>query len=110
MYLSNPAAYDAMPATVSYDSLKQGVMDPGYVLVRNPNDETAMEAARRYFTTIEPPQGTHIPDVMMDLHWGLGYYLVNPETQDPAKIPYQNNCIRRRWHSLHFPVCLSLHQ
>ncbi|SFO76190.1 hypothetical protein SAMN05428949_6532 [Chitinophaga sp. YR627] len=87
MYLSNPAAYDAMPATISYDSLKQVVMDPGYVFVRNPNDETAMEAARRYFTTIEPPQGTRIPDVIMNLHWGLGYYLVNPETRDPSKDP-----------------------
>ena len=87
MYLSNPAAYDAMPATISYDSLKQLVMDPGYVLVRNPNDETAMEAARKYFTTVEKPQGTRIPDVIMDLHWGLGYYLVNPETKDPSGDP-----------------------
>ncbi|PWV57006.1 hypothetical protein [Chitinophaga sp. S165] len=87
MYLSNPAVYDAMPATISYDSLKAIVLNPDYKLVKSPNDETALEATRKYFTTIEKPTGSHIPDVIMDLHWGVGYYMVNPETQDPSKDP-----------------------
>ncbi|SDF82918.1 hypothetical protein [Chitinophaga filiformis] len=87
MYLSNPAVYDAMPATISYDSLKAIVMSPDYKLVKSPNDETALEATRKYFTTIEKPTGNHIPDVIMDLHWGVGYYMVNPETRDPSKDP-----------------------
>ncbi|MCF6405022.1 hypothetical protein L3C95_19125 [Chitinophaga filiformis] len=87
MYLSNPAVYDAMPATISYDSLKAIVLSPDYKLVKSPNDETAMEAARKYFTTIEKPVGNRIPDVIMDLHWGVGYYMVNPETRDPSKDP-----------------------
>jgi hypothetical protein len=87
MYFSNPAVYDAMPATISYDSLKAIVLSPDYQLVKSPNDETVMEAARKYFTTVEKPSGDHIPDVIMDLHWGIGYYMVNPETQDPSKDP-----------------------
>jgi len=87
MYLSNPAAYDAMPATISYDSLKAVVMHPDYKLVKSPNDETALEAARKYFTTIEQPTGDRVPDLIMDLHWGVGYYMVNPETRDPSKDP-----------------------
>lgn len=87
MYLSNPAAYDAMPATISYDSLKAIVLSPDYKLVKSPNDETALASARKYFTTIEKPTGSHIPDVIMNLHWGVGYYMVNPETQDPSKDP-----------------------
>lgn len=85
MYLSNPAVYEAMPSTISYDSLKRMVLAPGFSLVKSPNDETALTSARKYFTTVEKPTGDRIPDIMMDLHWGIGYYLVNPETKDPSK-------------------------
>ncbi|MBC9929126.1 hypothetical protein [Chitinophaga qingshengii] len=87
MYLSNPAAYNAMPATVSYDSLKKMVMDPGFKLVPGRLDETALASARKYFTTIDKPLRSQVPDVLMNLHWGIGYYLVNPETKDPSGDP-----------------------
>lgn len=87
MYFSNPAVYNAMPATISYDSLKAMVLSPDFKLVKSPNDETALEATRKYFTTIEKPTGDRVPDVIMDLHWGIGYYMVNPETGDPSKDP-----------------------
>ncbi|MVT07933.1 hypothetical protein [Chitinophaga tropicalis] len=85
MYLSNPTVYEAMPSTISYDSLKRMVLDTGFRMTKEPNDETALAAARKYFTTIEKPKGDHIPDIIMDLHWGIGYYMVNPETKDPSK-------------------------
>ncbi|WP_343746440.1 hypothetical protein [Chitinophaga sp.] len=84
MYLSNPAAYNAMPATISYDSLKAMVMKPDFKLVQSPGDETALAAARKYFTTLDKPLGNQVPDMIMNLHWGIGYYLVNPETKDPS--------------------------
>lgn len=87
MYLSNPAAYDAMPATISYDSLKAIVLSPDFKLVKSPNDETALETSKKYFTNIEKPIGNHVPDVIMDLHWGVGYYMLNPDTRDPSKDP-----------------------
>ncbi|NIG55321.1 hypothetical protein [Chitinophaga sp. Cy-1792] len=87
MFLSNPKVYTEMPATISYDSLKAMVMAPEFKLVKAPNDETALAAARKYFTTIEKPLGNRVPDVIMDLHWGLGYYMVNPETKDPSGDP-----------------------
>ena len=87
MYLSNPEVYTKLPATISYDSLKSMVLSPDYKKTKDPNDETALPSARKYFTTIEKPLGDKVPDVVMDLHWGLGYYLVNPETKDPSKDP-----------------------
>lgn len=84
MYLSNPAAYNAMPATVSYDSLKTMVMNPDFKLVKALADETALASARKYFTMVDKPLSKQIPDVLMNVHWGVGYYLMNPETKDPS--------------------------
>nr|WP_295871474.1 hypothetical protein [uncultured Chitinophaga sp.] len=84
MYLSNPSAYNAMPATISYDSLKAMVMDPGFRLVPGLLDSTALRSTRKYFTAVDKPLRNDIPDVLMNVHWGIGYYLMNPETQDPS--------------------------
>ncbi|MBC9915309.1 hypothetical protein [Chitinophaga varians] len=84
MYLSNPAAYNNMPATVSYDSLKAMVMKPDFKLIKGLADETALASTRKYFTTVDKPLGKQIPDVLMNVHWGIGYYLMNPETKDPS--------------------------
>ncbi|MBV7532526.1 hypothetical protein [Chitinophaga sp. sic0106] len=87
MYLSNPKVYTELPATISYDSLKAMVLSADYKPTKERNDESALAATKKYFTTIEKPLGKRVPDVIMDLHWGLGYYMVNPETQDPSGDP-----------------------
>ncbi|TWI82029.1 hypothetical protein LX66_5346 [Chitinophaga japonensis] len=84
MYLSNPQQYERLPATIDYAAMKRKVLDPAFRLVKAPNDSTALASARRYFTEIPPLTGKHIPDLMWDLHWGIGYYLVNPLTADPS--------------------------
>lgn len=84
MYLSNPAAYNAMPASISYDSLRAMVMAPDFRLVPGLLDSTALASARKYFTVVDRPLRNDIPDVLMNVHWGIGYYLMNPETQDPS--------------------------
>ena len=43
-----------------------------------------MEAVRRYFQELQPPSAD-APDVIKLVHWGLGYYLMNPSTKDPSK-------------------------
>jgi hypothetical protein len=45
-----------------------------------------MMAVRRYYTELEPPKAG-APDVVQLIHWGLGYYLVNPATRDPSADP-----------------------
>ncbi|SHM74047.1 hypothetical protein SAMN05444266_110183 [Chitinophaga jiangningensis] len=87
LFLSNPKVYTELPATISYDSLKALVFSPDYKPTKERNDESALAATKKYFTTIEKPMGKRVPDVIMDLHWGLGYYMVNPETQDPSGDP-----------------------
>jgi len=93
MYLSNPAVYNAMPASVSYDSLKAMVMNPDFKLVPGRFDETALASTRKYFTTLDKPLGNQVPDVLINVHWGIGYYLMNPETQDPS-----NDSLPRQLH------------
>lgn len=86
MYLSNPLKYEEIPATIDYEAMKRKIMDTAFHLVKAPNDENALATARRYFNEIPPLKGTHIPDLMWDIHWGLGYYLLNPRTADPSDV------------------------
>jgi hypothetical protein len=86
MYLSNPEKYEEMPATIDYAAMKRKVLDTAFHLIKTRNDETALATARRYFNEIPPPTGTNIPDLMWNIHWGLGYYLLNPETADPSDV------------------------
>ncbi|HEY1164197.1 MAG TPA: hypothetical protein VGE90_03500 [Chitinophaga sp.] len=86
MYLSNPLKYEEMPSTIDYAAMKRMVQDTAFHLVKAPNDQTALATARRYFNEIPPLTGTNIPDLMWDIHWGLGYYLLNPKTADPSDV------------------------
>ena len=45
-----------------------------------------MDAVRKYYTELEPP-AADAPDVVKLIHWGAGYYLVNPATKDPSQDP-----------------------
>lgn len=86
MYLSNPVKYEEMPATIDYAAEKRKVLDTSFHLIKANNDETALATARRYFNEIPPLTGTKIPDLMWNIHWGLGYYLLNPKTADPSDV------------------------
>ena len=86
-YLADPARIASMPRQMDWHADKKKVLDPGFKFdAKNPGTGTALESTRRYFTEIEPP-ADHAPDVVKLLHWGVGYYLVNPATKDPSKDP-----------------------
>jgi hypothetical protein len=84
---ADPVRIAAMPRQIDWHADKQRVMDPAFQFdAKNPGSEGVMESVRRYFTEIEPP-ADDAPDVVKLIHWGAGFYLVNPATKDPSKDP-----------------------
>jgi hypothetical protein len=87
MYLADPAAIQAMPRQVDWARDKARVLSPDFRFdAGNPCSEGVMEAVRRYFQELKPPSAD-APDVLKLVHWGLGYYLMNPSTKDPSSDP-----------------------
>lgn len=84
---ADPARIAAMPRQIDWHADKKRVMDPSFKFdAKNPCSEGVMDSVRRYFTEIEPP-ADNAPDVVKLIHWGAGFYLVNPATKDPSQDP-----------------------
>jgi len=84
---ADPARIEAMPWQIDWEADKRRVLDPAFKFdANNPCSEGVMDAVRKYFTDIEPPT-RDAPDVVKLIHWGAGYYLVNPATKDPSGDP-----------------------
>ncbi len=84
---ADPARVAAMPLQINWASDKQRVMDPGFKFdAKNPCSDGVIEAVRKYYTELAPP-AAEAPDLVKLIHWGAGFYLVNPATKDPSKDP-----------------------
>lgn len=85
--LADPARIAAMPRQIDWDADKKRVLAPGFKFdAKNPHSEGVMDTVRRYYTELDPPK-PDAPDVVKLLHWGAGYYLLNPATKDPSSDP-----------------------
>ncbi|MEY3894715.1 MAG: hypothetical protein RLZZ214_234, partial [Verrucomicrobiota bacterium] len=84
---ADPARIAAMPRQIDWEADKKRVLDPAFKFdAKNPCSEGVMNSVRKYFTELDPP-AADAPDVVKLIHWGAGYYLVNPATKDPSKDP-----------------------
>lgn len=84
---ADPERIAAMPRQIDWHAEKKRVMDPAFKFdAKNPGSEGVMDSVRKYFTEIEPP-ADNAPDVVKLIHWGAGFYLVNPATKDPSQDP-----------------------
>lgn len=85
-YLSDPEKIDAMPRQIDWAAEKARVTDPAFKFdAKNPCPECVMDAVRKYYQ-LEAPKAD-APDVVKLIHWGAGYYLMNPATMDPSDDP-----------------------
>jgi hypothetical protein len=85
-YLADQKAIDAMPRQIDWAAEKARVLNPNFKFdAKNPCNEGVMDAVRNYYQ-LEPPK-VDAPDVVKLIHWGAGYYLVNPATRDPSGDP-----------------------
>ena len=84
---ASPERVAAMPRQIDWEADKRRVLDPAFRFdAGNPGSEGVMEAVRKYFTELDPP-AAGAPDVVKLIHWGAGYYLMNPATRDPSGDP-----------------------
>lgn len=87
LWLADPAAIRSMPVQMDWLKDKAKVLSAEFKFdAKNPHSEGVMEAVRRYYAELEPPKAG-APDAIQLIHWGLGYYLMNPATRDPSADP-----------------------
>lgn len=80
-YLADRKLVEAMPHQIDWTSEKARVTSPDFKFdAKNPCPEGVMDAARGYYE-LEPPKAG-APDVVKLIHWGAGYYLMKPQSQD----------------------------
>jgi hypothetical protein len=87
LYRADPARIEAMPRQMDWEADKRRVLDSSFKFdANNPCSDGVMQSVRKYFTELGPPKAD-APDVVRLIHWGAGYYLVNPATKDPSGDP-----------------------
>jgi hypothetical protein len=84
-YLADQAAIDAMPRQIDWAAEQARVLNPEFATVKTAEDAGVLEAVRNYYR-LEPPKAD-APDVVKLIHWGAGFYLMKPLSQDPSGDP-----------------------
>lgn len=85
-YLSDPERVKAMPKQIDWAAERKRVMAPDFKFTdKDPGARGFMKSVAAYYE-LEPPSAD-APDVVKLIHWGAGFYLVNPATQDPSGDP-----------------------
>ncbi len=85
-YLADPKRVEAMPRQIDWEADKKRVTSPDLTFNdKDPGGKGFMDSVRAYYD-LEPP-AADAPDVVKLIHWGAGFYLVNPLTHDPSKDP-----------------------
>ena len=84
LYLSHPSFFDSLPVEIDYRSERKRVLSPKFKIVRQVKDYDTMEAVRNYYTKLDPPVGNNVPDIIQLIHFGIGWQLVDPDSEDPS--------------------------
>lgn len=85
-YMADPALVQSMPKQIDWVADKSRVTAPGFIFDdKDPGAKGFMNSVRAYYDLDAP--AADAPDVVKLIHWGAGFYLVNPLTQDPSKDP-----------------------
>lgn len=85
-YLADPKRVETMPRQIDWAKEKKRVLAPDFKFNENdPGAKGFMKSVAAYYE-LEPPSAD-APDVVKLIHWGAGFYLVNPKTQDPSSDP-----------------------
>jgi hypothetical protein len=87
MYLSHQSIFDQLPVEINTAQEKKRVMDPGFRFVKTTRDENALQTTRRYFTELAQTIDPKAPDIVKLIHWGIGWYLIDPQSHDPSGDP-----------------------
>ncbi len=84
LYAADQGFWERAPRQIDWHAERARILDPAFNYdPKNKHSEGALEAARRYFLEVPPP-ADEAPDIIKLVHWGLGFYLMKPETHDPS--------------------------
>jgi hypothetical protein len=93
-YLADPKRVEAMPRQIDWEADKKRVTSPDFAFNdKDPGAKGFMNSVRAYYE-LEPP-AADAPDVVKLIHWGAGFYLVNPKPRIPRKIRTNGRSTRR---------------
>ena len=94
LYLAAPDYFTNLPPEMDWARDRAKVTDPAFVLKRPMSgkgiwdcDENSLEITRRYYTELDAPVGDRVPDLIQCIHWGAGWWLLKPESDDYADDP-----------------------
>jgi hypothetical protein len=86
LYLADPQRAAAMPKQIDWAGEKRRVLAPDFKFnEKDPGSKDFMKSVAAYYQLEAPAAGA--PDIVKLIHWGAGFYLVNPATHDPSKDP-----------------------
>ncbi|MBN1846449.1 MAG: hypothetical protein JW810_12240 [Sedimentisphaerales bacterium] len=90
LYLAHPAFFEQMDVQIDYLKDRRRVLADDFALVQAANDQDALRTARDYYRRLDPPVGRRVPDIVQLIHWGIGWTLLDPESEDPSRDPAGN--------------------
>ena len=77
-----------MPVTLNWERDSAKVLSPDFKKTTDPNDRDAQTTLENYYTLLEKPKSMDVPDLVQDIRFAVGWYLLDPinleAENDPA--------------------------
>ena len=85
LYLSNPSFFKQQRVEMNWERDLSRALDEKRDFIVNGNwqrDYDPIELARRIRKEIDPPVGNNVPDIIQLIHWGMSWWILQPESKD----------------------------
>ncbi len=87
LYLSDKRYFDGMEVTQSWARDRARLLSPDFRKTKDPNDRDALTTLEGYYTLLPKPVREDVPDLIQDIRFAAGWYLLDPITYDPSGDP-----------------------
>lgn len=87
LYLSDQDYFKRMPVTLSWEADSAKVLSPAFKNTKEPNDRDALVTLQSYYTLLPKPRMADVPDIIQNIRFTAGWYLLDPITHDPSGDP-----------------------
>lgn len=87
LYLSDKKYFDSIPVTLNWEKDSAKVLSPDFKKTKDPNDRDALTTAENYYTLLGKPNRMDVPDIIQNIRFTAGWYLLDPITHDPSGDP-----------------------
>ncbi|WP_105016408.1 hypothetical protein [Polaribacter porphyrae] len=84
MYLSNPEVFEKMKVSINYNKEKEKILSSSFNPTKEPSDKKALSIIQSYYSELENPKDLKAPDIIQMIRFGIGWYLLDPNTKDPS--------------------------